>query len=178
MEVYERDNLMKSFTNEEYLALCTKLLEEQYDEALDDYNIEDMEWTPSETEVKVKREKANSNGMIDLSEVKSNLIKPQLFKCTNFKVGFFKLRISHFNEKESDDKAVFSVEVWEERHKTPNGMPCKIDFPMVFAKDTRFKDRPWLKHFQGGSFAYQMPIDTLVEVIRWMQIVKKLSAFL
>lgn len=169
---------MKSFTNEEYLALCQKLLEEQYDEALDDYNIADMEWIPSESEVKKKRDRANTNGVIDLSEMKSNLIKPQLFKCTNLKVGFFKLRIRHCNEEESDDKALFTIEVWEERHKTPNGMPCKIDFPMVFAKDSRFKDRPWLKHFQGGSSAYRLPIDTLVEIIRWMQVVKKLSAFL
>ena len=169
---------MKSFTNEAYLALCQKLLEEQYDEALDDYNIEEMEWMPSESEGKKKREKANTSGMIDLTEVKSNTIKPQLFKCTNLKVGLFKLRIGHCNDDEPDDKAAFSIEAWEERHKTPNGMPCKIDFPMIFAKDSRFRDRPWLKHFGSGSIAYRVPADTLVEIIRWLQVVKKLSAFL
>ena len=178
MAVYKRDNLMKSFTNEEYLALCQKLLEEQYDEALDDYNIEDMECVPSATVAKKKREKANSSGMIDLTDAKSNTIKSQLFKCTNLKVGMFKLRIRTWNDNLDDDKMLFSVEVWEERHKTPSGMPCKIDFAMNFAKDSRFKDRPWLKYFGGGNSAYQMPIDTIVEVIRWMQIVKKLTAFL
>lgn len=169
---------MKSFTNEEYLALCEKLLNEQYDEALDDYNIAEMEWIPTE-ETKKKRKRANTSGFIDLTEMKSNQIKPELFKCTNLKVGLFKLRISHCNDHEEDDnKAQFSLEVWEERHKTPNGMPCKIDFPMVFAKDSRFKDRPWLKHFQGGNAAYRMPVDTLVEVIRWMQAIQRLTCFL
>ena len=169
---------MKSFTNEEYLALCNKLLDEQYDEALDDYDVSRMEWMPDTVVAKKKREKANSNGVIDLTNAKSNTIKPQLFKCINLKVGLFKLRIRTSDDSLDDDKMLFSVEVWEERHKTPNGMPCKVDYAMDFFKDSRFKDRPWLKYFKSGSYANGMPVDTLVEVIRWMQVVKKLSAFL
>jgi hypothetical protein len=180
MKVYKRDNPMKSFTNEEYLELCQKLIDEQYgDEAIEDYNISDMEWMPSESEVKKKKLQANTNGMIDLTDIKASKIKDELFKCTNFKVGNFKIRINHYyGMPEEEFKLKLGVEVWEERHKTPNGMPCKIDYPMIFAKDSRFKNRPWLNDFQGGNSAYRVPIDTVVEIIRWMQAVKKLTAFI
>jgi len=171
---------MKSFTDQEYLELIQKLVEEQYNDAVDDYNIDKMEWIPSEPEIKQKIHRASTSGMIDLTNVKSNKLKEELLKCTNLKVGSFKVRIKRYNGVPSQQGMQMTVdmEVWEERTKTPSGRPCKIDYPMIFHKDTRFKGRPWLKYFNQGNFGSNVPIDTAVEIVRWMQALKKLTAFL
>lgn len=170
---------MSSFTKQEYLDLIQKLVDQQYDDAIDDYDIDQMEWIPSEPEIKEKVIKANTNGLIDLTNVKSSKIKEQLVLCTNLKVGPFKIRIGRYNGVPSQQGAniCLDLEVWEERTKTPNGMPCRVDFPLIFHKDTRFDTRPWLKYF-SGNMGGNVPMDTVVEIVRWMQAVKKLTAFL
>lgn len=171
---------MKSLTDQDYLELIQKLVDSQYDEAIDDYDITKMEWAPSEPEIKQKIHQASSAGMIDLTTVKSSKIKEEILKCTNLRVGSFKIRIKRYNGVPSQQGMQMTVdmEVWEERTKTPSGMPCKIDYPMIFVKDNRFINRPWLKYFDQGNFGTNIPIDTAVEIVRWMQAVKKLSAFL
>lgn len=183
---------MKSLTNEEYLALCQKLVDQQYDNAIDDYDVEKMEWIPAEPEIKHHIQQ-NVNGMIDLTHVKSSEIQKQIQLCTNFKVGKFKFRLNRYFDflrngtstmsvqppKNGEKYTMkFSMEVWEEKDRTPNGMPCKIDFPIALAKDNRFTGRPWLKHFTGNGSGRDLTIETVVEIVRWMQAVKKLTAFL
>jgi hypothetical protein len=171
---------MSSFNNQDYLKLLQEIVDQQYDDAVDDYNINDMEWIPSEPEIKEKIHKASTNGMIDLTNVKSSKLKEELMKCTNLKVGNFKIKIKRYNAVPSQAGAQMTVdmEIWEERTKTPNGMPCRIDYPLILYKDSRFDKRPWLKYFNQGNFATNVPIETAVEVIRWMQGIHKLTAFL
>jgi len=171
---------MKSLTDQDYLELIQLLVDQQYDHAIDDYDVVKMEWIPSEPEIKQKIHRASSAGMIDLTSVKSSKLKEEILKCTNLRVGPFKIRIKRYNGVPSQQGMQMTVdmEVWEERTKTPSGMPCKIDYPMVFVKDNRFTNRPWLKYFNQGNFGSNVPIDTAVEIVRWMQAVKKLSAFL
>ncbi len=171
---------MKSLTDQDYLELIQKLVDQQYDDAVDDYNIDKMEWVPSEPEIKEKIHKSNTSGLIDLTNVKSSKLKEEILKCTNLKVGPFKVRIKRYNGVPSQQGMQMTVdmEVWEERTQTPSGRPCRIDYPMFFYKDSRFKGRAWLKYFNQGNFGTNVPIDTAVEIVRWMQAVKKLSAFL
>jgi hypothetical protein len=171
---------MSSFTNKEYLDLLQRLVEQQYSDAVDDYDVESMEWIPSEPEIKQKIHQASSSGMIDLTNVKSSKIKEELLKCTNLRVGAFKIRIKRYNGVPSQKGAQMTVdmEIWETRTRTPAGNPCNIDYPMKFAKDSRFSNRPWLKYFDQGNFAINVPIDTAVEIVRWMQGIHKLTAFL
>lgn len=171
---------MSTLTNEEYLALCQKLADQQYDDAVDDYDISKMEWIPAESETREKLLRANTVGMIDLTTVRSSEIKKQILLCTNLKVGKFKMRTSRTFDGLTEptiENLTFSLEIWEEKNRTPNGMPCQMDFPMAPGKDTRFKGRPWLKYFNGSN-ASKVPYDTVVEIVRWMQAVKKLTAFL
>ena len=170
---------MKSLTDQEYLELIQKFVDQQYDQ-VDDHNTEKMEWIPAEPEYKKKIHQANTAGMIDLTHVKSTKIKEELLKCTNLKVGNFKVRIKRYNGVPSHQGIQMTVdmEVWEERNQTPSGRPCKIDFPMLFYKDNRFLGRPWVKYFNQGNFATNVPIDTAVEIVRWLQALKKLTAFL
>ncbi len=170
---------MKSLTDQEYIELCQKLVDQQYNDAIDDYDIEKMEWIPSEPEAKEKMLKVNHSGMIDLTHVKSSKIKEEIFKCGNIKVGDFKIIINHYSGVPSQEgaKLCCNLRVMGHQSQTMNGMPCNMDSVVNLPKDSRFKGRPWLKYF-NGSYASNVPIDTVVDIIRWMQAIKKMTAFL
>jgi hypothetical protein len=171
---------MSPISKDDYLRLLQEYVDQQYDDAIDNYNIEEMEWM-NEPEIKMKVIQANSNGTIDLTDVKADKIKDELFKCTNLKVGNFKIRINRYHGLPSEDgsRIVMNLEVWEEKKQTPNGHPCKIDFPLIFHKDTRFAGRAWvIKYFDKKNVAYNVPVETVIEIVRWMQACQKLSAFL
>lgn len=171
---------MKSFTDQEYLALIQQLVDQQYDDAIDDYDIAKMEWAPAEPEIKKKLEQPNYAGMIDLTTVKSGKIKEEIMKCANIKVGAFKIVVGRHNlvPSQQGGKIAFDLEVREEKSKTPSGMPCRVDYRVDLSKDSRFRGRPWLKYFMGNGVATNVPVDTVVDIVRWMQAIKKLTAFL
>jgi hypothetical protein len=171
---------MKSLSDQDYLRLLQQITDQQYDDAIDDYDINKMEWIPAEPEAKEKIKLASSWGMIDLTHVKSSKIKEEILKCTNLKVGSFKLRIDRYNEIPSQQgaKLCLDLEVMEERTQTPSGMPCRVEYRMDFSKDSRFKKCNWAKYFSDRGSGSNVPIDTVVEIVRWMQAAKKLSAFL
>ena len=171
---------MSSFTNQEFLDLIQKLVDEQYDDAIDTYDIDQMEWIPAEPDIKEKIHEANNAATIDLTHVKSNKIKEEILKFSNLRVGAFKIRITRYNGVPSKDGAqmALSMKAWEERTQTPSGMACRMDYPMIFAKDDRFNGRTWLKYFGQDNTAHNVPIDTVVEIVRWLQGIHKLTAFL
>lgn len=174
---------MKSLTDKEYMELCLKLVDEQYDDAIEDYDIDKMEWIPAEPEVKKNIPEPNTWGMIDLTNVLSVKIKEEIMKCTNLKVGTFKVKITRYNGVPSQQgtKLCMDLEIKENRTQTPNGVSCGpsgVEYPINLHKDSRFKGRPWLKYFTDKGYATNVPIDVVVEIIRWFQAVKKLSAFL
>jgi hypothetical protein len=171
---------MNFFTNQEYLDLIQKLVDQQYDDATNDYDIENMEWIPDESEIQEKIIRANYNGVIDLTKTKSSKIKEELLKCANLKVGNFKFMIDRYFDTPSADgfKTVINLRFWEHKNKTDSGNPCSIDYPLIFYKDSRFNGRAWVKYFNHGSSAVNVPIDTVVEIVRWLQAMGKLTAFL
>lgn len=169
---------MKSLTDQEYLALIQQLVDQQYDEAIDDYNIDKMEWIPAESEIKKKLESLNRSGMIDLTTVKSSLLKEEIKKCANLKIGSFKVTLTHIHPNPTKGDVGYDLKIRETKTKTPSGQPCNVEYSADILKDSRFKGRPWLKYFKDGSYASNVPIDTIVEIVRWMQAIKKLTAFL
>lgn len=170
---------MKSFTDQEYIELCLKLVDQQYDNITDDYHIEDTEWIPAESVAKEKMVKANRNGMMDLTHVKSDKIKEEIFKCGNLKVGDFKIIISHYSGVPSQEGAQLccGLQLIGHQNQTMNGMPCNMDRAVNLKLDNRFNGRPWLKYF-NESHANNVPIDTVVDIVRWLQAIKKLTCFL
>lgn len=171
---------MKSFTDQEYMELCQKLVDQQYDtDAFDDHNIDDIEWMPAESPAKEKMLKINHNGMMDLTHVHSSKIREEIFKCGNLKVGDFKIIIDHYSGVPSQEGAKLScsLQVLGHQSRTMNGMPCNMDNGIDLKRDNRFNGRPWLKYFTG-SYAYNVPIDTVVDIVRWLQAIKKMTAFL
>ena len=172
------------FNHRQYLDLCQQLAEEQYD-TFDDVveDVGEMEWIPAEPEAKIKMERyrdTSGSGMIDLTGVKSSQIKDQLFKGTFFRVGAFKIKITRYNAVPSKDgsQLTMDVAIWEEKFFTPSGRPCKMDYPLAPDRDERFSAKAWArKYFAGSSSACNMPIDAVVEVIKWLGAVKKIGAF-
>jgi len=169
---------MKSFTDQEYLDLIQSLVDQQYDDAIEDYDIDKMEWIPAESEIKKKLESLNHHGMIDLTNVKSTKLKEEIKKCANLRVGAFKIALTSIRPNPIKGDVGYDLEIREERTKTPSGQPCRVDYRVDLTKDSRFRGRPWLKYFLGNGVASNVPIDSVVEIVRWMQAVKKLTAFL
>lgn len=166
---------MSNFTKQEYLELCQRLLDEQYssDDESDDTSA--IAWIPAESEIKNKMTAVrNAQGFIDLTKMKKEKIKEAIQKCDNFRVHDFTIRINHYNDK-SDS---FSITLYEDKTKTPSGNPCKMTYPVLIEKDSRFNGRSWITYFKGSKYGGNIPTDTLIEIIRFLQIIKKLSAFI
>jgi hypothetical protein len=171
---------MSKLNKTDYLKLIQEYTDQQYGDALDDYNIAEMEWIPAEPEIKQKLTQPINNATVDLLNVPSDKIKEEMVKGNYLIVGKFKIKVNRYQGTPTKDgtQLTMSIKVWEMMTHTPNGHPCKIDFPMHFHKDNRFNTRPWIQHFNADGEAWAVPVDTMVEIIRWMQAVKKLSAFL
>lgn len=168
---------MTYFKNKDYLELLKDLTDQQYNDTIDD--IEDMEWIPAESPAKNKIINSQNQAIIDLTNIKSNLIKDEILKYTNFKIGSFRTRIRRYLQQPSQNGAIMSIdlEIWEHQTKTPSGNPCNMDFPINMLQDNRFDKRPWLKYFVK-NVAYSVPIDDAIEIIRWLQGIHRLTAFL
>jgi hypothetical protein len=158
-----------NFSKEEYLDLITNIADKQYS-TLNDL---DSQITPEYFHLLI------SNSVIDFSKVKSSQIKDTLFKGNNIKVYDFIIHINFFHGSPIKDGTNLTVDVslFHEQHKTKlSGKPCKMMTPFNITKDDRFANRSWLFYFKG-SHGKEIPIDILVEIIRWMQVVQKLAAF-
>lgn len=66
----------------------------------------------------------------------------------------------------------------ERRFRTPSGNPCNMDYRINLHKDNRFTNRPWLNEFGPQGEADDVPIETVVDIIRWLQALKRMNAFL
>jgi hypothetical protein len=170
----------RTFTEQEYLELITKLADQQYDQLEEDTDLENIFWEPSEPEIKEKIVASQNNGTIDLTKIKKDKIKGLLFKHSHIKIYDFLIRITEYHGEPSKNGANLTVDVtlYHERHKTElSGAPCKMTVPFNICKDNRFTNKPWLSHFVD-CHGKEIPTDVLIEIIRWMQVTSKLPAFL
>lgn len=163
----------------EYLKYLKELTDGQYsfDDEPEIPDTTDDSWIWAEPPAKEKMKNIVFNGMVDATNLRKADIKKALSKAQNIQVGAFTLRIRDFYGKDPLEKGVLSFSVLERKTKTPNGHPCNMDYDTDLSKDNRFNDRPWLSYFKGSS-ARDVPIDTIVDIVKWMQAIKKLSAFL
>jgi hypothetical protein len=176
---------MNNITDKEYLALCEQLLNEQYGGSDDDSidKIPDSSWIPAVPEIKQKMIAASSQGIVDLTTTKKDKILDAIYKCSNVKVGTFSLKISTYRglpgtKGMGNLGASMDFSLMEERLKTPSGRPCRMTYRVKITEDKRFHGRPWLKYFVVDGYASRMPVETIVEFIRWLQVMQKLPAFL
>lgn len=168
---------MEKISVDEFLRLLQSISEEDYDDhnLNNDHQIE--EYIES-YDIKPKF-KANDNGIIDLTNIKKEKIKEQIHKCTNLKIGNFYLRITRYYMFPMPDGLPLSMDIKlsEEKTKTPSGNPCKMNYPVLMDKDSRFSNRKWSSLFYNG-IANNISIDLVVDIIRWLQVITKYPAFL
>lgn len=173
---------MNSISKEEYLKLLEEISNHQYDDEEDDVpNVEDDSWIWAESPAKDRMMRLNHHGVIDVTKFRKEKIRDALYKCTNIQVGSFMIRISTYHgypdKLGKGTDLTMDIETWEKRYKTPSGNPCNMDFRVDLSDDNRFTGRPWLLLFKGSS-ARKIPVETVVEIIRWMQAIKRMTAFL
>jgi len=176
---------MTSISKEEYLKLLEELTDQQYDSDEDEpLNPPDEAWIWADPPAKEKIRIHNHHGVVDVTKCRKDSIQEALYKCMNIKVGDFLIKIERYHGyPDKFGKGVdltMDIEVWEKKYKTPSGNPCNMDFRMDWSKDNRFFGRKWLQWFDNGisSSAQNVPVDTVVDIIRWMQAIKKMGAFL
>lgn len=162
---------------EDYLKLLEKIAANQYDTEDEMPYTPEEAWIPAESEAKSKLKNINFNGVIDCTKMRSNDIKTAIGKAKNIQVGTFLIRISDYYGEDPLVEGKLSIEVYERLYRTPTGQPCNMDFRADLTRDSRFTGRPWLKYFQG-SWADKVPVENIIEIVRWMQALKKLAAFL
>lgn len=157
-----------SITKEEYLRLIEEYVNGQYGDKED----EDIKtfWMPSEPEAKSKIKPPNF-GPDDLTNAKSEMIKMVIKNKTNLRIGPFMI-VSTGKYESKTGKTISSIYIYEDK---PNSMMTnKLDV----LKDDRFSSRPWAKLFDSGRRAKNISSDDLFDIVRWLQAVQKLAAFL
>lgn len=170
---------------DEYLKILQELVDQQYN----DTNTQDIEqedtWIYAESPLleKIKKSKPNYHGVIDVTNFKRHKIRDALYDYMQFRVGEFLIKIITYqgesNKKLADDaKTTVNVSLWEKKFTTPSGNPCNMDFKLNILKDNRFHGKPWLLLFNSSGSGYNIPITTMIDIIRWMQAIQKLTAFL
>lgn len=167
---------MKNFDKDEFLELINKLLKDQYG-TMDEEQIPDNAWLPSESPFKQKLISPNYSTVIDLTDCKSSeLYNTISSKLSNIKVGNFIIRISkchyHINKLEG-----INLYLHEEKKTTHLGKMSKITSKIDIHNDIRFNKCIWISYFNSSRLGESIPLNTLVDIVRWLQGLNRLSAF-
>jgi len=155
---------------QEYRELILQIQEERYDQ------IEEAEpvWMPEESEIKQKM--LALVGITNLTNTQSTKLADEIIKFKYLHIGKFKIMITRNNylPNKSDN---FNLNIWEEKSKTPNGMDCKIDYPLFISMDRRFASCSWTKLF-SDNLARNLSLEVVVSVVRYLQVIHKLPSFI
>lgn len=173
---------MSTFNKDQYLEMVRQLTDQQYDQ-LSDEGEDWIEWMPSDPVLKQKLDKVKDTSITDLTNVKRDQMLELVYKSSTIKVHNFTIKIGTFHGDLEGDEANLTVDftLYHEVRETPNmKAPCKMTYACNVFRDSRFKERPWLIHFdkQTGSHGTKVPTKTLIDIVRWIQVMVKYPAFL
>lgn len=171
---------ISGFSDHEYLELLQKLANQQYDdnyeEEQDLFSDAPEEWTYEEQPRKPQYNP--SYECIDLSSAKLEVIKNKLQTSGNIKVGQFIIKIIKYDIANTNDIKL-DINILEEKQRIFNGNPGKIAEKINLSKDTRFNNQEWIKYFNNSiKSGIKIPIETVANIIKYMQFVYKNAAFL
>lgn len=162
-------------SKEEYWKLIEQVIKEQEDSDMEDF-VDCNAWIPAEPAH--KKSPPERYGSIDATKLKKEGVQQAIQKYQILNIGRFVLTIKLADKIKQEDKQEYLVSLYETKYVTPLGRPCNIQYRVALYKDTRFENRPWLKYFRtyGGSTA--IPEATVLDIVRWLQAIIKLPAFL
>lgn len=180
---------MVSLNTQQYLDLI-KSLDDDREDCVEDY---DTSWAPSSSYAKERMEKVKSTFQpgktIDILNIKKDQIKQALYENTTFKIGEFIVYIRQYHgrpaAKKPNDKTGFIITddltvdiiINQEKLTTPSGAPCRIECKFDFFRDSRFANKSWLALFTSRGTAKNVPINTMVEIIRFLQVSQRYTSF-
>lgn len=157
--------------NDEYMELLRKFVEQQYNCSDEDSSIKEEDgivWAPADSEAKMKI-KNHINIFIDFTNYKKDKVKSILMDSNR---AVECIRVNNFMVKiRNRYKDSVNISIYEEKFKTPSGNSCKMTYP-IDLKDSRFSSFSHIKHNQSS-----ITIDSLVEIIKYLQIISKFPVF-
>lgn len=166
-------------TKEEYLALVTRLTEQQYN-CISGSTANDQAWIPAISPAKEKmKSREDHNGLLNLSNIKKDKVIEflTLNKYFNLKVEDFLVKISRYSYDSKEKKTTLDLSIYEEKTINQGSIKSKILNKVDLIKDPRFETRPWLKYFNSLKMAKNIPIEEMGNIVRWLQAISKLAAF-
>lgn len=166
-----------SFTSQEYYDLIKNLVDQQYQDSSyseNDNVIPEEAWIPAESQKKNKPR----NEVVNLTNTKSDKIRDLIGKSDAIKVGEFLIKIIAINYcKQNTFDFKIDICIYEEKEYAQNGTPCKILHKLDSTKDIRFSQCKWNLHFNQFKCGKSITQDVMVNIIRWLQALHKLTAF-
>lgn len=172
---------MSTFSKEDYLKMLEEIANQQYSEPKEPaVDVPGDSWIWGESPLKEKLKMANLHSTTDATNLHRDQIKTAIKKTRNLKVGHWSIKIKGFYHSDKLDNDFMHLDIYERRTKTPSGQQCNMDYRADLATDNRFTNCSWISYFSTTSpgLAQNVPIDTVVNIVKWMQALKKLTVFL
>lgn len=170
---------MSRLNPQEYLELCERLAEQYYNQDEEIEEIPEESWIPAESEAKEKLKRMlNHNGFVDLTNASKSQVINRIHTSNNFKVGNFLIKITKFCgapvEGIRADLIIYEDKTIRNKFFRDTKISVKID-PN---KDMRFSSTNWKGYFNTDKKGIDIPMETIPDIIRWLQAVQKMKAFL
>lgn len=118
--------------------------------------------------------------IIDIIAFKKKDIIDALCSYTNIQVGNFLIRIDAYRgtPETTGSNLNLDITIFETILQTTSGKPCKMNYRINVSIDDRFNNQPWAGNFDTTGKAFNISIDTAIDVVRWMMALTKMIAFL
>lgn len=166
-------------SKEEYWKMIEQVLKEQDEEDKAEF-IDCDAWIPAESDN--KKSVINSlYGSINATNLKREEIRRAIKKHNYFDVGNFTLFVKYSdNVDEKYPTYIYNVTLYETKRTTASGKPCNMKYKIVGEQDTRFANCPWKTHFTKYVMQHKKNIteNDLIDMIKWLQAITKIPAFL
>ncbi len=179
---------ISGLSDEEYISLLKSLTKQQYSDQIEDEDEDDpfailndssQDWEPS-NQYEFKEKKSvlpNRENTTDLTSAKWEDIKTRLHIAGHIRVGSFLVRIKRYEVNTPD--ITLDIEISEEKKKNFGGNTAKIAEKISTTKDSRFKNKTWITYFKNPLLGgMKIPIDTVADIIKYLQFVYANPAFL
>ena len=122
-------------------------------------------------------EKYSGRSYDDLIDASEEEIKEKIHTTGNIKIGQFLIKIKNY--KKDTKTTTINMAIYEERLNETYFGKNTIAKRVNIVKDLRFETCDWLKYFINPiTSGINIPIETAAEIVRWLQGVVKLGAFL
>lgn len=156
---------MNSLSAEEFL----KLIEESQDQDFE-------EEVANNTYKAGKPISGIDRKVLNATELKKKDIIDALCSCTNISVGEFLIRIDAYRGSPQTNGSDLNLDVtlFEKISQNNSYINNRINTSI----DDRFKNRHWSEYFDTNGKAFNIPADTIVDVVKWLQALTKLTIFL